>query len=115
MSLRPPTLKQQAARIVVLKGLPTSGLPPKDMRQNFDALAHLPGSYKVTKRSIKVDGEEMTPAEQNLLEIGSKFTVSTSTNGVEREVMRWSVRGAGIVEESFVLTTKLVWTLQHGR
>ena len=96
MPLKPPTLKQQAARIVVLKGLPTSGLPPKDMRQNFEALAHLPGSYKVIKRSIKVDGEEMTPHEQYqwepLLEIGSKFTVSTSTNGVEREVMRWSVR-----------------------
>ena len=50
-----------------------------------------------------------------LLEIGSKFTVSTSTNGVEREVMRWSVRGAAVVEESFVLTTQLVWTLRDGR
>ena len=69
MPLKPPTLKQQAARIVVLKGLPTSGLPPpKDMRRNFEALAQLPGNYTVSKRSIKVtrlDGEEVTPAEQN--------------------------------------------------
>ena len=48
MPLKPPTLKQQAARIVVLKGLPTSGLPPpKDMRRNFEALAQLPGNFTV--------------------------------------------------------------------
>ena len=53
----------------MLKGLPTSGLLPKDMRKNFEALAQLPGNFTVTKRSIKVarlDGEEVTPAEQNL-------------------------------------------------
>ena len=47
-----------------------------------------------------------------MFEIGSKLTVSTSTIGVEREVMQWSVRGSGLVEDSFVLTTKLVHSQQ---
>ena len=127
MPLTPPTLKQQAARVVLLKELATSGLPPKTLRQDFEALAQLPGNYTVIENSVKgvrVDGAELTPAEgamvsiinvklNNLCSIGSKITVSTTTNSVEREWRWWSVSGTASVFR-FILETKLVRSLMQG-
>ena len=128
MPLTPPTLKQQAARVVLLKELPTSGLPPKTLRQDFEALAQLPGNYTVIENSVKgvrVDGEELTPAEQsrvsilnvklnNLCSIGSKITVSTTTNSVKR-VWRWSDESESVTRSVFfILETKLVRPLMQG-
>ena len=127
MPLTPPTLKQQAARVVLLKELPTSGLPPKTLRQDFEALAQLPGNYTVIENSVKgvrVDGAELTPAEgamvsiinvklNNLCSIGSKITVSTTTNSVERE-WKWSDSESGTRSFSFILETKLVRPLMQG-
>ena len=65
MPLSPPTLKQLAARIVVLEELPTDGLPPK-MEKDMEALTLLPGSYVVTKSKsevVRLDGKKLTPAE----------------------------------------------------
>ena len=78
MPLTPPTLKQQAARVVLLKELPTSDLPPKTLRQDFEALAQLPGNYTVIENSVKgvrVDGEELTPAEQEKVEVATRVQV----------------------------------------
>ena len=65
MPLSPPTLKQLAARIVVLEELPTDGLPPK-LEKDMEALTLLPGSYVVTKSKsevVRLDGKKLTPAE----------------------------------------------------
>ena len=53
MSISPPTLKQLAAKIVVLKELPTAHLP-KTVKEDFQALPYLPGNFVVTESSLKV-------------------------------------------------------------
>ena len=57
MPISPPSLEQMAAKMVVLKELPTGHLPKK-MKEDFWALSRLPGYYKVTKTSTKVAGFE---------------------------------------------------------
>ena len=53
MVILPPTLKQLAAKIVVLKELPTAHLP-KTVKEDFQALTNLPGNFAVTETSRKV-------------------------------------------------------------
>ena len=72
MTLKPPTLQQQAARIVLLKGRPTNELPPKDLRQNLEALAQIPGIYTVTQSLIKA---AQWDAEMGALERDAKMGV----------------------------------------
>ena len=62
MPLLTPTLKQLATRIVLLEELPTCGLPPKDMREDFQALTYLPEDYTMIETTTKfagLDGEEL--------------------------------------------------------
>ena len=53
MEISPPTLKQLAAKFVVLKELPTAQLP-KTVKEDFQAFTYLPGNFAVIEASIKV-------------------------------------------------------------
>jgi len=52
MSISPPTLKQLASKIVLLKKLPTAHLP-KRMKEEFQAFTYLSGNFAVTETSMK--------------------------------------------------------------
>jgi len=115
MSISPPTLKQLAAKIVVLKELPTAHLP-KTVKEDFQAFTYLPGNFAVIEASMKVvglDGRKLTTAEiteyggLEVCDIGSKFTVSMTSNGINRE---WTATGP-FLPLNFALDSKLVHTL----
>ena len=73
MSLRFPTLRDLAMRVVLVEELTREDLP---MKKEFEALDRLPGNYTVTKSSkevIKTGGGVLSPRESKLAECAPKF------------------------------------------
>ena len=93
MSLRFPTLRDLAMRVVLVEELPREDLP---MKKEFEALDRLPGNYTVTESSkevIKTGGgvlspwetecaESAAPAKFFSIERGGKIVVSKESCGV---------------------------------
>ena len=93
MSLRFPTLRDLAMRVVLVEELPREDLP---MKKDFEALDRLPGNYTFTKSSkevIKTGGGFLSPRETMFAESvalakfysigrGGKIAVSKESCGV---------------------------------
>lgn len=115
--ISPPSLQQLAAKIVVLMELPTSDLP-KVLKEDFQALAHLPGNFTVIETSKKftgLDGKKLTTAQLKKFgprfqvpDIGSPVTVSLTMYGINRV---WAARGPSI-SATILLDPRLMYTLE---